>query len=152
MERWRVRASAALNAFRGLTGRQQLLIALAVLIIVSIPFQLHSSTKSHQSTASSGSGAVAAAPPVIHNRRHVTRQDYGARWPLTVDAGYLMCVDDAVTFTSSAGGTYALNGVAIQRSAGTDIRNSTIWASSTGVTGDRKDLGVLIDDGLALCP
>ena len=72
----------------------------------------------------------------------------GADWPLTVEAGTLDCIGaGAVTFTSEDGTTYAVNGLALSSTSYPDI--DAIWADASG--GLKKNIGPLIDRGLALC-
>jgi hypothetical protein len=42
-------------------------------------------------------------------RGYVSRAEFGAKWPLTVDDGVLACTNNAVTFTQG-GAVYAVNG------------------------------------------
>ena len=82
----------------------------------------------------------------------VTRQEYGDRWPLTVDSGTLHNDEGAVLFESDTDRKiYALNGTAKTRNLGMDI--SPIWANADkGAAGPKKSLGPLIDRGLTLPP
>lgn len=82
----------------------------------------------------------------------VSSSDFGEGWPLTVDKGTLRCEgSDGVGFvTIEVGGTtYALNGAAKGQGMGEDIE--VIWAPNPDIDGARKDLGVLISEGLGLC-
>ena len=64
---------------------------------------------------------------------YVKAEDFGDAWPFTVDEGELICtvVDrgsiprPAVVFVAPDGTPYALNGVAISRGMGIDIREGT---------------------------
>lgn len=84
--------------------------------------------------------------------KEVSRDDYGAEWPLTVDSGTLECkgsggVGEA---TITVDGTkYALNGIAKGNDAYADIR--PIWADSPDFAGVKQDISVLIEDALPLC-
>lgn len=99
------------------------------------------------------------------NDKIVTRADYGAEWPFTVDKGILRCSDNEVTF--STGGTeYAVNGSA--KSAGYSPMDS-IWqpnieliqemADATKITLEEAmgeftlkiSVGPMIKSGLELC-
>jgi hypothetical protein len=95
-----------------------------------------------------GSDEGSSADEQDQSSKEVTSADYGDEWPLTVDSGTLACDGDAVTFTAG-GKTYAVNGMATTRSAGVDIE--PIWADNPEVEGTKKSIGVLINDGLALC-
>lgn len=77
----------------------------------------------------------------------VSREDFGADWPLTVASGILACEGaGAVTFTAN-GTTYAVNGMASSLDAGVDI--DPIWAEARDAP--KKNIGPLIDRGLELC-
>jgi hypothetical protein len=83
----------------------------------------------------------------------VTRADLGQTWPLTVNMGRLDCIGEngvgAVIFYGPDGTEYALNGTAksqLPHVQGID----PIWADAGG--GLKKDIGPLIERGLALCP
>lgn len=85
----------------------------------------------------------------------VTLQEYGDRWPFTVESGVLECgrsgVTDAVTFTSG-GTTYSLNGTAdtFASSKGwADV--GPIWRDNPAGPGPKVDLSPLVTRGMALC-
>jgi hypothetical protein len=88
----------------------------------------------------------------------VTREEYGDAWPFTVDSGVLKGVPTGqrtaggtdlveVTFTSG-GTTYALNGIARDTRKYAEIDG--IWASDPNIVGLKKNVGPIIDRGLAL--
>lgn len=80
---------------------------------------------------------------------NVSRADLGDAWPLTVKEGTLLCVDQAVVF-STGGVNYAVNGTAKGRASEFGWRDiATIWAD--GSAGLKKDIGPLIERGLAQC-
>lgn len=82
----------------------------------------------------------------------VGKADFGDAWPLTVEQGTLRCEGGggvgAVTIEVD-GVTYALNGTAKSQKKGQDIQ--PIWAPNPDIAGSKKDIGVLIDEGLKLC-
>ena len=84
--------------------------------------------------------------------KEISASDLGESWPLTVSGGTLRCEGSdgsgAVTIEVD-GTTYALNGTAKSQGAGIDI--DEIWAPNPEIDGAKKDIGVLIDEGLALC-
>jgi hypothetical protein len=87
---------------------------------------------------------------------HISQADLRNDWPLTVREGVLRCEGaGAVTFTS-AGTTYAVNGLASGLGQYPDI--DPIWADdpSAGTligyeVAPKKNIGPLIDRGLELC-
>ena len=81
----------------------------------------------------------------------VSRDDYGAKWPLTVDRGVLACEPGEVaTFTTPQGRSYGLEGMASEGDATAGFRR--IWAADReGSSQSRSDLSPLVDDALALC-
>lgn len=93
-------------------------------------------------TACGGGGA--ANCPDGFTCTDVSADDYGASWPLSVDAGALGCKPvDIVTFTTSDGEVYAVNSIAEMTTLYADIH--AILASAQG------DPGPLRTDGLRLC-
>lgn len=87
---------------------------------------------------------VRPAPP-----GYVSREMLGDDWPLTVEDGVLDCSGaQAVTFTTG-GGTYAVNGMA---ESATDFPAiDPIWADDPTGAAPKKNIGPLIERGLALC-
>jgi len=90
--------------------------------------------------------------------RRVTKADYGSSWPLTVSEGTLGCqkppYPGAVTFTTNDETVYWINGTAgnaAPENGWKDVK--PIWAKPKHplFPSQRKDIGVLIDDGLNLC-
>lgn len=81
------------------------------------------------------------------NERAISRSDYGAEWPLTVERGTLRCEGaGAVVFVAPDGTQYGVNGLAAEYE---DI--GPIWAANpTGMT-PKMDISPLIDDGGKLC-
>jgi hypothetical protein len=79
----------------------------------------------------------------------VSRAEFGDKWPLTVEAGELLCIDQAVVL-DTGGITYAVNGTAKDRADASGWQDiEAIWAD--GDAGLKKDIGPLIERGLALC-
>ena len=56
------------------------------------------------------------APPANANRRKVTKEEFGDKWPLTVDEGEIECIQKSprisIRLFHHGGKTYALNGIA----------------------------------------
>ncbi len=87
----------------------------------------------------------------------ITQAEYGDKWPFTVSEGVLHYRDTGVTvgttrmievlFTAN-GVTYALNGTAKENSSYTNV--DSIWAKNPSLPGIKKDIGPIIDRGLAL--
>lgn len=107
-----------------------------------------------------GSSGEAASTEVTgassgSNERYVSQADYGDAWPLTLDGGMLRCEGPgAVSFTSSEGIVYSINGTAKAWSrtnnlAWKDI--DTIWADDPSAGGRKMNVGPLVAGGLALC-
>lgn len=79
----------------------------------------------------------------------VTRGDYPATWPLTVDAGTLECIDGGKVTIKIGSIRYALNGTA--RTDNTLEPVDPIWADDPHTPGLKLSIGPLIADGLKLC-
>ena len=87
------------------------------------------------------------------NERHLSRSDYGADWPLTVESGTLRCEGAGAVVFKAGGTTYAVNGFAngmAEQHGWADVAD--IWADDASSDGGKKNIGRLIDDGLKLCP
>ena len=82
----------------------------------------------------------------------VSREEFGAKWPLTVDRGVLSCNGSngvGQVFFTSGGKTYAVNGLA--RGTKKYPPADEIWADNPSGPGPKKDIGPLIERGLKLC-
>lgn len=91
--------------------------------------------------------ACSASPSA--NEREVKAEDYGDRWPLTVEHGTLRCEPvERVVFTDPDGKDWAVNGAA--SSHGYD-EIEPIWADNPEIDGTKKIISPLIEDGLSLC-
>lgn len=88
------------------------------------------------------------SPPAIRAPGEVRREDFGEKWPLTVDAGIVRCNNGAVTF-ASGGVSYDVNGTAMTRNRGRKI--DEIWAANPTVSGLKIDISPILDLGLKLC-
>lgn len=96
-----------------------------------------------------GGAEEQAAAELASNERRVSKAEFGADWPLTVSEGILRCEGaGAVTFEAQDT-VYAVNGLAEGLDAGIEIE--PIWADDPELAGLKKNIGSLIDAGLALC-
>lgn len=77
--------------------------------------------------------------------RHLTRADFGDRWPLTVEEGTVRREGPCILFETN-GTTYAVNGTARTMKRWADIHE--IWAPAPD--GLRKDISPIMDAGEAL--
>lgn len=87
----------------------------------------------------------------------IARTEYGDKWPFTVNEGILSCRDTGrtvgttrmieITFTAN-GVVYAVNGTAKQNRSYSNI--DAIWADDPSLPGTKKNIGPIIDRGLAL--
>jgi hypothetical protein len=82
----------------------------------------------------------------------VSRDEFGAEWPLTVDHGTLRCEGSegfgAVVFTDPDDNEYAVNGTA--KGKGYQAVDP-IWRDDPELAGLKVPIGPLIDRGLSLC-
>jgi hypothetical protein len=82
----------------------------------------------------------------------ITKQEFGTKWPFTVDEGTLACKGKSsfgeVIFTAN-GKTYAINGTA--KGTKKYLSIDEIWADNPSVSGVKKDIGPIIERGLKLC-
>ena len=75
---------------------------------------------------------------------------WGARWPLTVPGGCLVCEPGRRVVFVHAGRRYAVNGAAVA-----DLRTrplEAIWADEPELEGMKMDVGALVGRGLNICP
>jgi len=83
----------------------------------------------------------------------VSQEESGETWPLTVPNGQVSCVRNfgkVVTFISLDGKEYALNETA--KGLRHFLPIEEIWKPDPTNPPAKKDIGVLIDEGLKLCP
>lgn len=99
-------------------------------------------------TIGCGAGSPAATPggPAATPIGYVSRAMLGAAWPLTVEDGVLRCERGSAVVFRTGGVDYGLNGAA---AAFADI--DPIWAADPSGVTPKKNIGPLIDRGLALC-
>lgn len=89
--------------------------------------------------------------PLMHEER-VSRADFGAEWPLTVEGGRLQCIRPSFVVINVDGTIYALNG----KARGKGRQDNPQWKDGSDITikGDLdvpKNTMPLIQRGLALC-
>lgn len=94
--------------------------------------------------------AGCTTPEKKETGKKITRQEWGASWPFTVDEVYLDCDGFSVTVKAN-GTTYAVNGRAKDQGMGSDL--ASIWAVDTSYhdSSIKKDIGSIIDAGLKIC-
>lgn len=90
--------------------------------------------------------------------KKITKQEYGEKWPLTVNEGYISCHNSAIVFECNDK-LYPVNGTAKSRydtnSKYNDI--SEIWAYDDelnrldGIQKYKKDITPIIEAGLKIC-
>ena len=150
--------------FRGLPTKAQVIawVALAVVVIAaaaSPPDETADNSSAPTpaetvSTETADEPATTTAPETeaADDPAHVSRAELGDEWPLTVEEGTLRC-DGAqqagAVFFETDGRVYPVNGIARGRTDGPEI--DEIWADDPDFEGAKKNIGVLIERGLALC-
>ena len=92
-------------------------------------------------TGCTGPTVSTATPP-----GYVTRTQFGAAWPLTVDSGVLRCEGGAIVFRAPDGHDYGVNGLAATYD---DI--GPIWAAEPKGITRKMNIGPLIEAGQKLC-
>jgi hypothetical protein len=90
-----------------------------------------------------------------HEGKLLKKEDYGDKWPLTVDEGYIKCEEGRIVFESN-GVDYAINGHAHRDKKNKDI--DPIWAADPKFDPQPNDpspiriaLTPLLDAGKELC-
>ena len=84
--------------------------------------------------------------------REITADEYGDRWPLTIDKAKLCCRNSAVWIEVN-GKRFGLNGLSkgfLERHGYTVHELEEIWRPDPEIEGLRVSIGPLIDDGLKL--
>jgi len=82
----------------------------------------------------------------------IKRQDFGDKWPFTVDSGTIACPGPQEVVFEANGRKYALNDVAQQRKREKNYYDIYEIARSDPNTGGSKvDINPIIERGLALC-
>jgi hypothetical protein len=93
--------------------------------------------------------ACAGTPGAGGKSERVSRADFGEEWPLTVDSGVLSCEEGGFVYFTADDTRYAVNGFALTK--GDAPRIDAIWANDPTDASLRRNIGPLIDRGLALC-
>ncbi|MEG4009894.1 DUF2511 domain-containing protein [Microcoleus sp. Pol11C1] len=93
-----------------------------------------------------------AAPQV--KTAAVSEEQFKDQWPLTISSGRVSCVLNSrggqiVTFIASDGKEYSLNGTA--KGSGNFLPIEGLWKPDPTNPPAKKNIGVLIDEGLKLC-
>ena len=145
----------AWRRFRGWPLWVQVAVVLVVIAVIAGAAGSPGSKK--LSAAAKSTPTTTSSDPSVRGR--VTKSDFGNAWPLTVTAGTLGCQNPpspgAVTFTTDDGTVYWLNGTAgdiAAKQGWRDVRPIRAKARHGLFARRRKDIGVLIDAGLRLCP
>lgn len=112
-------------------------------------FSLLTTACSSDTAGPGGTPTKSAPSETSRNPGLITRADFGADWPLTVDEGVLTCEGAGAVYFTGEGTRYAVNGLARTQKDAPDI--DPIWADDPSVEGLKKDIGPLIDRGLELC-
>lgn len=90
-----------------------------------------------------------ATTPPVRERGVMVREDLGDKWPLTVDAIRLRCVNGREVVFDAGGTTYALNGTAKGTKQYADL--APIWRDDPKIPGLKVSLLPLVMAGLDLC-
>ena len=92
--------------------------------------------------------------PPGREKMEITASDYGASWPLTVSKATLYCEQPGAVWIKAGDLNYPVNGTSKsylpKKYPEMKLRGlESIWKLDH--PGPRKNIGPLIDDGLALC-
>ena len=78
-------------------------------------------------------------------RISVSKAEFGAQWPVSVEKGELECIDGYDAVLQSGGITYALNGNVRQKAEkGIYHDVEEIWLDNPAIPGAKKDISVLL--------
>ena len=78
----------------------------------------------------------------------VSREQFGEKWPLTVEKGEVECIDGFIAVFHHEGKTWALNGAAQSRGY---PEIELIWRDNPSIPGFKINIGPLIDLALKQC-
>ena len=83
----------------------------------------------------------------------ITRDEYGEKWPFTVDEGILNCEIASAVVLRVGGTTYGVNGLGANRYGPIDPiwRDHPSAAEDPRFKGRKVNMGPIIDRGLLLC-
>lgn len=104
-----------------------------------------------------GPGTTADEAPPTLNRETLRRSEFGSKWPLSVDEGTVVCIQDAgrvVIFFESDGTRYAVNGTSKGPTTMARFRLqriNDIWLDNPELPGTKISIGPVLDAGLRLC-
>lgn len=80
---------------------------------------------------------------------YMSHDQYGDRWPLTVDSGEVRCVNGTHIIFVTDRWTFGVNGIA--RGSGKYTAIESIWRKDPNIEGARMDMTPIISKGLSLC-
>ena len=116
------------------------LVVLVVCVIVFLAYMGDGHRRQARELQQSSTGQRA-------NRIRVTQEQFGDRWPLTVDAGEIECIDGFLLVFHYEDATYALNGAAISRGY---PEIDPIWKDRADGIAPKENIGPLLKAGRAL--
>ena len=107
----------------------------------------------NSNSRANASGASKTEAPLSPSEVKITKQEFGDKWPFTVDEGVLACKGSGgigeVTFRVE-GRTYAVNGNA--KATNNYLPLMEIWADAPSIPGAKKgNVMPIIERGLQLC-
>ena len=86
-------------------------------------------------------GEIPDTDNAVSHSVYVSKDQFGSKWPLTVDGGRIECIDGFIAVIHVGGMAYALNGAAESR--GYSPINP-IWRDNPDMPGLKVDIGPLI--------
>lgn len=109
-------------------------------------------TQPKQSVTIPPTQPVTQKTSIVPNELLITQKDYGDKWPFTKEKGILTCkgankVGEVILTVD--GVPYAVNGIAKGTKKYQPLEK--IWADNAAIPGAKKNLGDIIEKGLALC-
>jgi hypothetical protein len=79
----------------------------------------------------------------------VTKEEYGDRWPFTVDEGYLDCVGFKEVILRVGRKEYGLSGQAVGTEKYLDV--DAIWKEDPQMKGTKIPINPLVQKGMSIC-
>lgn len=77
----------------------------------------------------------------------ISRDQYGNRWPFSVDSGKIKCIDGSVVFEANSY-EYGVNGTSKMRGYN---KIEDIWLDDPNLPGTGMDIGFVLEIGNNLC-
>lgn len=99
-----------------------------------------------------GCGASGESNSSSAPSKYISANEFGDRWPLLVESGYVDCERGGCVVFRSGGETYAINGNAMSWKARRGYSDlEPIWKDDPKIPGVKVSIAPILDAGLRFC-